>query len=344
MKPIIWDTLGIIWLIITAIGVLLFAKTILIPIALAFFCAFLLRPGVNKLRSIKIPNIAAILIMLLSLIIGIGIVFGAFGYALSTFTDDLPSLKETVGTKVENIDNALFDRFGMHLPIAKKDVQNADNPTAGPLSKLNLGKFFTGTATTIGMIPVVFVLTFFILLYREKFKKFVLKITHGRHRDAMERTIQKVGSVIPAYLIGVITVAAILTVLLFLGLWALGVQSPLFFAIMIALLNIIPYVGTVIGFVVLLVFVILTQSTGIVIGVIALFLVTQFVDNNFLTPLISGRKIDLNPLTSIIGIIAGGVLWGIAGMIIALPMLGILKILCDTIPGLQPFGYLLGNE
>jgi predicted PurR-regulated permease PerM len=171
-----------------------------------------------------------------------------------------------------------------------------------------------------------------------------LKITHGKHREGLEKAIQKIGSIIPSYLIGVITVASILTVLLFLGFWGLRIDSPLFFAILIALLNIIPYAGTILGFAIVVIWSALSYSTGTTIGVIALFMFTQFLDNNFLTPLIAGRKIDLNPLASILGIIVGGILWGIPGMVLALPTLGVLKILCDTIPRLEPFGYLLGNE
>jgi predicted PurR-regulated permease PerM len=342
MNPFIWNTLGIALLLGAFIAVLILGKTVLVPIAFAFFCAFLLRPGVNKLQSKKFPKPAAILVMLIALIIGIAIIFSAFGYALSTFTDNISEAKGEVGTKIENLDNKVFEKFGFHLPITKRDAETETETFR--IGAINTTKLFTGTATTLGTIPVVFVLTFFILLYRQKFKKFILKITHGKHRVGLEKAIQKIGSIIPSYLIGVITVASILTVLLFLGFWGLRIDSPLFFAILIALLNIIPYAGTILGFAIVVIWSALSYSTGTTIGVIALFMFTQFLDNNFLTPLIAGRKIDLNPLASILGIIVGGILWGIPGMVLALPTLGVLKILCDTIPRLEPFGYLLGNE
>jgi predicted PurR-regulated permease PerM len=72
--------------------------------------------------------------------------------------------------------------------------------------------------------------------------------------------------------------------------------------------------------------------------------VAQFIDNNFLTPIIAGGQISINPLAAIISIIIWGMIWGVIGMVLALPILGLIKIICDAVPKLQPLGYLLGDK
>jgi predicted PurR-regulated permease PerM len=129
-----------------------------------------------------------------------------------------------------------------------------------------------------------------------------------------------------------------------LGFWIIGIPSPLFWGIIVSLLNVIPYVGTIIGFGAVTLFALLVVGPATVLFAIIMFLVVQFVDNNFLTPTIAGGQIDINPLAAIISIVVWGMIWGVVGMVLALPILGLIKIICDTIPELKPYGYLLGNQ
>ncbi len=139
-------------------------------------------------------------------------------------------------------------------------------------------------------------------------------------------------------------VIGILSVINSFGFWIIGVPSPLFWGIMVSLLNVIPYVGPIIGFSSVAIFSLIVAGPTVALLAIVMFLVAQFIDNNFLTPIIAGGQIEINPLASIISIVFWGMLWGIIGMVIALPILGLFKIICDTIPGLRPIGYLLGDK
>ena len=86
-----------------------------------------------------------------------------------------------------------------------------------------------------------------------------------------------------------------------------------------------------------------TQEPVTALWVLALYLGVQFLDNNILVPRIVGSRVQLNALVSIIGVMAGGLLWGIPGMFLSLPMLAILKVIFDRVPSLEPFGYVLGD-
>lgn len=107
----------------------------------------------------------------------------------------------------------------------------------------------------------------------------------------------------------------------------------------------IPYLGALIGaalpFAVALIY---EDSFIYPLGVIGVVLVVQFIDNNFVTPKIVAGYIRINALASIIVIFIGGAIWGIDGMVLFLPLLGIMKIVCDNVPALKPYGYLVGED
>jgi predicted PurR-regulated permease PerM len=92
-------------------------------------------------------------------------------------------------------------------------------------------------------------------------------------------------------------------------------------------------------------FAILTEdSSSVAIGVIVVCVVVQFLDNNFITPKIVGSSVSINPLSTLIAIILGGMLWGIAGMMLFIPLLGMLKVILDSFESSRPYGFLIGEE
>jgi predicted PurR-regulated permease PerM len=129
------------------------------------------------------------------------------------------------------------------------------------------------------------------------------------------------------------------------GFSIIGVKNALFFAILCGLLEIIPFVGNLTG-TIITVLMVLSQGggTGMVIGVFVTYGIVQFVQSYILEPLIVGSEVNINPLATIVAIVIGETIWGIAGMILAIPLVGILKIICDNIEALQPIGYLIGGE
>jgi predicted PurR-regulated permease PerM len=111
------------------------------------------------------------------------------------------------------------------------------------------------------------------------------------------------------------------------------------------LLEIVPFVGNITG-TSLTILMALTQGGGggMIIGILITYGLVQFIQTYILEPMIVGSEVNINPLFTILGIILGELVWGIPGMILAIPILGILKIVCDHIPSLQPYGFLIGEE
>ena len=164
-------------------------------------------------------------------------------------------------------------------------------------------------------------------------------------KERANQIIAKSITVAKAYLAGRFIMMIILTVFYIIGFLLLGVQYAIFVGIIAAVLSIIPYFGNIIGGGIALLFALISGGEiGTLIGVTAVFVVAQFVENNFLEPYIIGKKVSLNPIVIIIIVILGGAVWGVAGMILAIPVTGILKVIFDAVPVMQPLGYLLGNE
>jgi predicted PurR-regulated permease PerM len=130
-----------------------------------------------------------------------------------------------------------------------------------------------------------------------------------------------------------------------LGFWLIGLEHALLFGLITALLRIVPYFGSFLGIAFPIAFAFLTrESMWYPAAVLGFFMVTQLLEANVLTPFITGSRLRLNPLATIMVILLGNFIWGVAGMILFVPLFGILKVIFDEIPQLQPYGYILGKE
>jgi predicted PurR-regulated permease PerM len=145
------------------------------------------------------------------------------------------------------------------------------------------------------------------------------------------------------YLTGLGLMIATLWVLYGIAFSIIGVKFALFFAVLCGILEIVPYVGNITG-TALTVGMVLTQggSASMVVAVLATYLAIQLTQSNLLEPLIVGHEVNLNPAATIIGFVAGELVWGVPGMVLAVPLLAIAKIICDHVEPLKPYGFLLG--
>ena len=144
---------------------------------------------------------------------------------------------------------------------------------------------------------------------------------------------------------GVVLVVLILTVLNSAGFLIIGLEYALLLGVVSALFNFIPYFGTLIGGAVPLLFSVLSNGfTGQALAILLFFLGVQFLENNILTPKITGGQVQLNPLFTILAIIAGGMIWGLPGLLVAVPFLGMFRVVCKHVPGMEPYAYLLGKK
>src|SRR5690606_8866883 len=199
-----------------------------------------------------------------------------------------------------------------------------------------------GGILSSGVLVPLFV--FFMLYYRDFFREFFFKSFKSTGNERVSNILDNIYSVVQSYLAGLLTVMGIVAILNTGGLMLMGIEYAWFFGTLAALLMLIPYIGIAIGSILPALFAIATKdSAWYALGVIGWFQVVQFFEANLITPNIVGSKVSINPLMSIVGLLLGGMLFGLAGLILALPLIAILKVLLDATPSLAHFGFLIGE-
>ncbi len=315
----------------------------MVPLVLGVFLSLLLYPPAEQLERLGIPRIITNLILILSFFaILSGVVF-IIVKLFFDFTKDLPFIKQQINEKILFLQSWLEDTIGISPEQQQKWFVSRYEVifnTAGNI----FGDVFTATTSTIFKIGILPVFTFFFLYYRDKFSRFLFKVLPHSSHFKTANIIREICFVTPSYLKGLLIVVGVLVVVNSTVFYFIGVRHALFFGIVAALFNFIPYLGTIIGYLVAFVFVIGTQSTDVAVGLIITFFIVQFTENNILTPNITGVRVSINPFITILAIIVGGMIWGLPGMFLVIPVMAIFKIICDNIPSLKPYAFIIGVE
>lgn len=226
---------------------------------------------------------------------------------------------------------------------SQKSGSSGSSGSAGVFD--SVGKVVMGFFAFLGTSLLTFVYIFFLLLYRSKMKKSILRFAPSEKRPKALEILKNSVQLSQSYLAGRLLLIFFLIVLYSIGLAISGVKHAILVSILAALLSLIPYIGNIIGFFLAMGMAAFSGGdTAAFIGVIITFSVAQFVESYILEPYIVGHKVELNPLMTILVVVLGEAVWGITGMIISIPVFGILKIVFDNIPILHPLGYTLGEE
>ncbi|PAU94309.1 hypothetical protein CK503_08860 [Aliifodinibius salipaludis] len=186
---------------------------------------------------------------------------------------------------------------------------------------------------------------FFMLNYRHRFRTFLLRLFPDEKSGDVNQIVKESVNVVQQYLVGKLILIGLLAITYSVGLGITGVSNFILVSILAALFSLIPYIGNIIGFGVALIFGYLTSGEmGVLIGIVITFTVAQFLESYVLQPFIIGDKVDVHPFFVILAVIVGNALWGIIGMILAIPVMGIITIVFLRVPALEPFGYLFSDK
>jgi predicted PurR-regulated permease PerM len=331
--------------IVGSITILILAKPVLIPIAFAFLMAFILFPVARKIESYGANEIVAAFLSILGLFL-IG------GAAIFLFSNQIIQLSENLSdfkVKILNVfaDATLFINKNIEfLPKLEKGelfdtIKNWLNESAAAL----LSQTFSSTANIILSLITAIIFTFLILIYRKGLVRASVSFYPQEHREKaikMFKSIQQVGQ---KYLFGMMVIVLILGFVNSVGLWIIGIDNPFLFGFLAALLALIPYAGTFIGSAIPVLYALVHyDSFWMPITIAIFFWLVQLVESNYLTPKIVGGNLKINALTSIISIIIGASIWGIAGMILFLPFAAMLKTVCEEYVELKPLALLIGDQ
>lgn len=324
------------------ISMLSILQEILLPFIYATISAILLSPVVNFLVRKKINQtvaISAVMLIAILVIIEVIILVSSQAGRLNAAWPQLTERLHDVLTRSVTWASGYFDISAVNInrwiDNAKEEINN------------NKGTVIGTTLTTVGGLLAGVVLTpvyiFMILLYRNHLISFIHKIFDGQNENQVSEILTATKKIIQSYLVGLFVEFAIVAALNSIGLLILGIDYALLLGVLVALLNVIPYIGGIIGVGIFMAIALLTKSPEYVLYVFGLYTVIQLIDNNYLVPQIVGSKVKLNALISLVVVIAGAALWGIPGMFLSIPLTAILKVVFDHVEALKPWGYLLGH-
>ena len=211
---------------------------------------------------------------------------------------------------------------------------------AGPVAQ-GVSRLMDAFGDTLLALVYIFCL----LHYRDKFWEFLLRLFPTEENTKVARIVNATSDVARKYLWGRLILIFILAVLYGIGFVIIGLQNALFLALIAAIFTFVPYIGPLIGFVFPLLVALASQNVlTLVLGVLAVYLVAQFVESYILEPMIVGSEVNLNPFFTILAIVVGGLMWGVPGMILGIPILGIVRIILENIEPLRPYAFLLGEQ
>ncbi|GAB4242506.1 MAG: hypothetical protein Tsb0034_19990 [Ekhidna sp.] len=272
-------------------------------------------------------------------------IFVLFSSQIASIAKELSSFESKLSEIFDVTLNYLNSQVAILPEISKRDILEQGQEIA----KKSGGSIVASTLDQTGSIfsgaLMSFVYTFLFLLYRSGLKKAVLQSASQSDRDLMEEMMNKMQKVGQSYLSGITVMIGILGSANSLVLLLFGLENAIFFGFLAAFLAVIPYIGTAIGAILPVIYAFMTHDTvWVPFGIAISFWGIQVVESNYLTPRIVGGNMNLNALAAILSLILGGYLWGIAGMILFLPLAAIFKVFCEYHTPLKPIALLLSSH
>ncbi len=319
---------------------LYYAKSFLIPIAFASLLSMLLLLIAEWLGKKSIGKVMSIVLAILVLLAFFTGIIWLISWQLSDIMRDSESINQNLTKKIAEFRSYISSSLGITQAKQDEMIDKQQSEGSGMASKImsGLGGFMTD-------FLLVLIYIFLFMYFRTHLKKFILQLIPETDSAKAKVVMFKCQTIARKYITGLAMMIVCLWVMYGIGFSIAGVKSPILFAVLCGVLEIIPFVGNLAGTAITILMTIAQGGgTNVMIGILITYALVQFIQSYIIEPLVVGAEVNINPLITIMGIVLGELVWGIPGMILAVPFLGIFKIICDHIEGLRPYGFLLGQE
>ena len=316
---------------------------IIVPLIFGTIIAIVLHPIVNFFVRIKLNRVLAITITLLlsfALIAGFGLFIisrlAQFGESWPMLVDKITDMINGTIHWIPGYFNISAHKVNTWIAETKTDLLNS--------SSLVIGQTILSAGSAMVAIFLIPVYVFLILFYQPLLLDFIHRIFGVERESKVSVIVTKTKTVVQRYLVGLFIETILVAILNSVGLLILGVDYAILIGVLGGLLNLIPYIGGLVAVALPMMIALATkESPWFALYVLGIYYFIQLVDNNYIVPKIVASKVKINALVSIIAVLAGGALWGVAGMFLSIPLTAIVKVICDSIDSLKPIGFLLGD-
>jgi predicted PurR-regulated permease PerM len=326
-------------ILFTAI-ILYFGKTLFIPLFFGLLIAIVMHPICKWFERHGWSKVLAIIACLLIVTILFASLLTLLMWQINVFGEDAPAILNKLESILKQFQSGLTNKFGALIDLEKNWSGNLTD-SIGSLLKSTI-QTLTDTMFILFLTPVYTVL---FMYHRKIFIAYLKLVTPQKYQTQLEAILKQTINTYFNYIKGMILVYLIVGILNSIGLFALGVNHAVLFGMMCAIMTIIPYIGIFIS--ALLPISVVWIDTGNIwypIGVVAVFSFVQYLEANVIFPTVVGTELHVSTLAMLIAIITGGIIWGVAGMVLFIPFVAILKIISDNFDELKPLNLLLSRK
>lgn len=347
--------------IFATIFVLEWAQAVFIPLFLGLIVSYGLAPVVDRLERHAVPRGLSAAVLLLAIVAGLG----ASAYALR---DEATSLIETLPEAVQKIQQSMQKEFagqGETIEKVQRAAREIERATQGAAAdqapsgvtrvqiekpRLDIREYLVTSlasgAAAIGATLIVLFLTFFLLASGDAFRRKWIQLS-GTALSRKKITLQvmdEIRSQIQRFLGVQVLVSVIVGVTSWLAFWAIGLDNAAIWGVAAGVLNLVPYLGAIVttGGVALVAF-LQFGTVGMMLAVGAISLVINTIEGYWLAPWLSGRASHINNVVVFSGLLFWGWLWGGWGLVLGLPIMMVIKAVCDHVEDFKPVGEFMGD-
>jgi predicted PurR-regulated permease PerM len=330
-------------LCLSVILLLYIGAPVFIPLFYSLLLALVLFPLVQKAERRGLPRWMSIGLSLLLVFVLFTALLLLMADQVERFMTRLPELG--AGTGIAGVLHAIMAWLQRITPEDQRDWWD---PVFSAIPGKITPMIFPMLRSLFGMVFNLFIIPVFtalLLYHRERWVAVLAALAGASWRDRLPELLHKAVNNYARFIGGMVQVYLIVGTLNSIGFLLLGVPNAILFGMITAIMTMIPYVGII--FSALLPITLAYTSTGDIlmpVGVVAVLVIVQYLEANLIFPKIVGGRLGLNTLVSLLVIFAGGMLWGVAGMILFLPLVSILKLVSQQVPGWRPLRIFLGDD
>ncbi len=342
-RPYSMELASSLFSLVLIVALMYVTQSVLLPLLFAILISISLFPLARFFERLHLGKAFA---SILAVLIAITLISGLIWFIVHEsiiIGKDATAITDKVLSVLERGQTWLQDQFGIEKTEVMDKLKEQGNKSLENIAG-TVGSTFGSIGNMLASAILVPLFSFFLLYYRDFFREFFFKALKSSPQHKVNEVLNKIYEVVQSYLVGLITVMGIVAILNTVGLMFMGIDYAWFFGSLASLLMLLPYIGIAIGSILPALFALAVKDNAwYAVGVIAWFQVVQFLEGNIITPNIVGSKVSINPLMAIIGILLGGMLFGLAGLILALPLIATLKVIFDASPGMESIGFLIGE-
>lgn len=326
-------------------AVMVLAKSVLIPLSMALLLSFILLPVVKKLEGWGLNSMLSAFIALLMVFVLIGGGITLFSAEIMRLSDNLDEFTAKIMKTLSEAIISINNNTNYIDDLNRDELVENGIGWLKESSGLLMQKTFNSTAAFLTGIVASTIFTFLFLIYRKGLTKAFISFADPENKSKIFRMLKNIQHVGKQYLTGMLLLILILGFANSIGLIIIGIDSPFLFGFLAAILSIVPFIGTTIGATIVVFYAFMSSdSLWVPFTVMILFWGIQTVESNFLNPKIVGSSLNVNALVAILSLLIGASMWGIAGMVLFLPFVAIIKVICEEFDQLKPIAMLISND